>query len=106
MFDYFLSSKNIFEENLNEIFYSDDYVNKITNEKFEFSKEYLGHKILWFSNLCVKGKLYPNLNNMSQNSFIKIMLQLFLWLISTEVLQTFILFDSYSYFKVLEQFFL
>ena len=110
MFDNFCKCSNIFdykkEENKNELFYSDSYITKIKNEQFEKSKEYLGHKILWFCNLCVKGQKYPNYNNMNENTYKKIVLQLFLWLISVDVLENFILFDSYSYFKVLEQFFL
>ena len=109
MYEHFISNSNIFDYDLsdnNELFYSDSYIAKIKNDKFENSKEYLGHKILWFCNLCVKGKKYPNFNIINENIYKKIVLQLFFWLISSDVLENFISFDSFSYFKVLEQFFL
>lgn len=110
MFEEFLKASNIVDiKNRKEFtgnFYSNYTIKKVSHEKFENSKEYLGHKLLWYINLCLDEKKWPDteatINDHKLNIFI---VEAFLWLISDKVLISLVTFDSYTYFYVLTKFF-
>ena len=87
-------------------FYSIDLVNQISNEKFEFSKEFLGHKIFWFCYLLINKKTFPNKTKISDEIFNKNVPLLLKKLLNFEIMNEFINFDSFFYFDLLANFFI
>ena len=85
-------------------FYTNDLVNQISDEKFELSKEFLGHKLIWFCYLLINKKTFPNNTNISNESFKKNIPLLFKKLLNFEVIIKFISFDSFFYFDLLANF--
>ena len=92
--------KNLFIDIINDI------NNKISNkyEKFEKTKEYLGYKIFWYINLCIKGQKYPNFNELIEESIYYDLIIVFFIFFSNAI--SLRMFDSYTYFLILETFFL
>ena len=84
-------------------------------EYMEGTKEYIGHKLLWYINLCLKGKKFCLNDNNDSKFFIfdiksenyKIFICLiYLFLLDKENFFIFIKFDSYSFFNILIRFFI
>ena len=82
-----------------------DFDNKIKNkyETFESMREYLGYKIFWYINICIKGQKYPTFNELiDEKTFSDIIIVFFIFYSNEINLR---LFDSYTYFLILEKFF-
>ena len=82
-----------------------DVDNKMKNkyEKFENTKEYLGYKIFWYINICIKGQKYPNFNELiDEKTYNDIIIVFFIFYSNALNLR---IFDSFTYFLVLENFF-
>ena len=82
-----------------------DSENKIENkyETFENTKEYLGYKIFWYINICIKGQKYPNFNELiDENTYCDIIIVFFIFYSNAMNLR---IFDSHTYFLILENFF-
>ena len=82
-----------------------DSNNKIENkyETFENTKEYLGYKIFWYINICIKGQKYPSFNELiDENTYYDIIIVFFIFYTNALNLR---IFDSYTYFLILENFF-
>ena len=93
------NEENIFMKIINDI------NNKVPNkyEIFEKTKEYLGYKIFWYINICIKGQKYPNFNELiEEKTYFDIIIVFFIFYSNALNLR---LFDSYTYFLVLENFF-
>ena len=127
--DYFLPITKMFEcfnklESNNEIFkeenehkyisYYDLYVvNGISGiNKMELTKEYIGHKLMWYINMCLSGnKLGPSIAEDSlifdneSNEYIKLIAYIYFWILQEDVFLTLLKFDSYSFFILLQKFF-
>ena len=110
------TNKGIYkEENEHKyISYYDLYVLDGINgtNKMEQTKEYIGHKLMWYINMCLSGnKLGPSIavdssifDNKS-NEYIKLIAYIYFWILHEDVFLTLLKFDSYSLFILLEQFF-
>ena len=82
-----------------------DSDNKIKNkyEIFEAMREYLGYKIFWYINICIKGQKYPSFNELiDEKTFSDIIIVFFIFYSNATNLR---MFDSYTYFLILEKFF-
>ena len=86
-------------------FYSEGLFKAFPHEQFEKSKEYLGHKLLWYIKLCLEKRTFPDNNPIKDIIYKELVVDIFLWLISNKVLTALIAFDSYTYFYILEMFF-
>ena len=121
MFEFYLKeNENEFNEN-NEL--GDDYryfnYCEIYGEngfeginQLEKSKEYVGHKLLWFIEQSLKGnKLASSSNlelskfNMSSENYKYFISLIFYWILQKKIFITFLKFDSYSLFYILNLFF-
>jgi hypothetical protein len=120
MFEFYLKeNENEFNEN-NEL--GDDYryfnYCEIYGEngfegvnQLEKSKEYVGHKLLWFIEQSLKGnKLASSSNlellkfNMSSEHYKYFISLIFYWILQKKIFITFLKFDSYSLFYILNLF--
>ena len=96
-------------------FYRDNYSDLIRSLKtghFDLqknlfiSKDFIGHLILSFIQLTLKGFLFPNIGKIPKDSYNKIIPELFLFLTKKNVAMELISFDSFSYFETLTLFIL
>jgi len=70
----------------------------LTNE-VENSKQFIGHKMLWFIHLSLKGKKFPN-GLIPEEKFERLVIQILLWLVEKDVFIELIGFASLSLFKI------
>ena len=99
-------NKNNTNEEITFMDLINDIDNKISNkfEKLEKTTEYLGYKIFWYINICIKGQKYPNFNELiDEHEYSDIMIVFFIFYSNANTLRQF---DSYTYFLILEKFFL
>ena len=80
--------------------------------EMERCKEYIGHKLLWYIEQCLKGNKYASgidvdllKFQMSSDSYKKFVATMFLWILQEKIFLTLLQFDSYSFFAVLNLFF-
>ena len=77
-------------------------INVIPKEELIKSKQYLGHKLFWYINLCIEGNKFPKNEEKIKEDTRKILVKkIFLWMIKNEVMEQLILFDSFSYFLIM-----
>ena len=70
------------------------------------SKQYSGHKILWYLKLCLTGRKFPNNEEkMKPELFDKLIPDITYWLITEKVMKVFIDFDPKDYFNILKNIF-
>ena len=101
MYQYFISSKEI----PNFINYNEALKNTAFSEVVT-SKQYYGHKILWYIKLCLTGRKFPNNEEkIEQNIFNKLIPNITYWLISEKILNSFLSFDCRDYFGILQNIF-
>ena len=109
--DYFAPIKAMFHyfERANELSnfttYSEvlefEMLNKVLN-----SKQYTGHKILWYLKLCLTGRKFPNNDEkMKPELYNKLIPDITYWLITEKVMKVFIDFDPKDYFNILKNIF-
>ena len=102
MFEYFNKSNELsdfkdYHEALKE--YS---MNELLN-----SKQYFGHKILWYIRLCLTGRKFPNSEEkMKPELYNKLIPNITYWLITEKVMKAFLDFDPKHYFSILKNIFL
>jgi hypothetical protein len=110
------SEKEKNEENEENKFfnYCDKYGEKGIKgiNEMERCKEYIGHKLLWYIEQCLKGNKYASgidvdllKFQMSSDSYKKFVATMFLWILQEKIFLTLLQFDSYSFFAVLNLFF-
>lgn len=87
------------------ISYSHSYQN-CSLSIFESSKQYIGHKLLWYFDICIKGFNYPNNEPISDENYQMLIPIIFYWIITSEIIIALIDFDSYSFFQVLTHLFM
>ena len=84
----------------------EEYKKNIINKKIEhideilISRQYLGQKLLWLINLCLKGKKYPSHEFISKNIYSNLIQSIFLWLTNDEIITNLLNFDSYTFFII------
>ena len=76
-------------------------INSISKEELIKSKQYLGHKLFWYINLCIEGYTFPKNEKMSEEERNIIIKKIFLWIIKDKIMEELIKFDSYSYFLII-----
>ena len=107
MFDYF-SSKTYLDKMLikekedNSINYTNAINNNsLTLKEVQNSKEYNGHRIMWYIKWCLTGKKFPNnLIKMKDNLFEELIIQIAYWLLNKKVIDELLSFDPKNYFII------
>jgi hypothetical protein len=107
--DYFYPIKKIFEifEKSKEIKHFVSYsesLKKTSLADLENSKQYIGHKLLWYIHLCLYGKKIPT-NNIPETKFKPLVIKIVLWILSESVLGKLLEFDSNSFFIIMYKIF-
>ena len=106
MFDYFNAkqdwNKQLINEEDNLINYSNAITNNlITLKKVQNSKEYNGHRILWYIKWCLTGKKFPdNSIKMQENLFNELVPKIAYWLLDEKVIEELLKFDPKNYFII------
>ena len=98
LFDIFLKSKEISKDKF--ISYQ-NAINTLSKEELEQSKQYLGHKLFWYINLCIDGVRFPKNDPIPEDKRDPLIQRIFLWLLKNNVMNELIAFDSFSYFLIL-----
>ena len=111
-------SKKEEEENDNKEFKYFNYC-EIYGEKgikgineMERCKEYVGHKLLWYIEQCLKGNKYASgidvdllKFQMNSENYKKFVATIYFWILQEKIFLTLLKFDSYSFFSILYLFF-
>ena len=100
LFEVFCQSKEIPKDKF--ISYQ-NVVNTLPKEEYEQSKQYLGHKLFWYINLCIEGIRFPKNENVPEEIRTPLVQKIFLWLLKNKVMDELINFDSFSYFLLLKK---
>ena len=110
--DYFHPIKKMFDclEKAKEIKPYVSYSECLKNysiAELETSKQYIGHKLIWYINLCLQGKKIPSskIANIPETKFKKLVIKIIFWILSEDILTKLLLFDSSSIFLILTKIF-
>ena len=68
-------------------------------------KQYYGHRIFWYCNLCLDKYTFPERYPMDDDVYAMLVPKIFLFLSSDEICKTLVEFDSFTYFTVYSRFF-
>ena len=91
---------------LNENFFNDsNNFEFLYKEKEKYLNYFYLFKILWYIDWLLKGKKFPNKNDIQKNIFEILIPKIFLFLISKKILKKFVFFNSKIYFEILTKFF-
>ena len=70
------------------------------------SKEYKGHKLLWYIKKCFIRRKYPLfIDNMEEKQYSKFIIDLIFWLMKESIVKDLMSFDSDNYFEILNKIF-
>ena len=101
MFQYFISAKDLFNFTTYNEALEIETINTVLN-----SRQYFGHKILWYLRLCLTGRKFPNNEEkMKPELYKKLIPDITYWLITEKVMNVFIDFDPKDYFNILKNIF-
>ena len=111
--DYFYCVEKIyylFVNNTNNIFIdynknNNNIINIDNNNNLDNSKQYLGHKLFWYLNLCLDGINYPFGNKIEKKKHSDVVLKIFYWIFQNNNIKTLINFDYISLFNIFLKFF-
>ena len=84
----------------------EECLEKIPIFELENSKQYIGHKLLWYINLCIEGKKFITEQLIEKEKYDYIIQRIFLWVLKKEILDELLKFDSLSFFEILTQLFI
>src|SRR5690606_30824627 len=70
----------------------------------ENSKQYVGHKLFWYINICLYAKKIPN-NNIPDSKYKPLVIKIVLWLLSDNVIGKLLNFDANSFFIIMYKIF-
>ena len=106
MFNYYQRAKSfstfLSEEEANEIDYGTTLNNNkeyLNLNKILESKEYNGHRILWYIRWILTGKKFPyEEKNIEKNIFVELVPKITYWLLNDKVIEEFLRFDPKNYF--------
>ena len=102
MFDKYLHSVSI----ANFEGYYKEYERKKSLSEIRKSKQYIGHKLLWYVKWCLRGKKFPNdTKQMNKDKYKNVIARITYWIIEPNVFNEFIKFDVMNYFDILNQLF-
>ena len=111
MFEFFNSkaiyNKTVFDVENNAINYSKALnQNLLTEKDVRESKEYIGHKILWYIRLCLTKKKFPdNTIKIEKEQYEKLVPRIAYWLLSPKVIDELLSFDSKNYIMIFKNIF-
>ena len=111
MFEFFYSKEKYNNALINKENNMIDYSNALNNElitekEVRESKEYNGHKIIYFIKWCLIGKKFPdNYTKMEQNLFENLVPKITYWLLNPKIIEAFLLFDPKNYFIIYKNIF-
>ena len=78
----------------------------VTIEEVLSSKQYIGHKILWYLKLCLSERKFPNIEEkMDEKLFKELIPKIVIWMLSEKNLYEFCKFDPENYFMILKNIF-
>ena len=102
IYDVFLSANEI------DFVSYDECINKETvpAETLQDSKQYIGHKLMWYINMCLDGERYPSKEKINSSTYEQLVVKIYLWILGDEVLTNLLNFDSFSLFNLISRFFL
>ena len=110
--NYFYPIKRIYEIYSKAIYLDDktfisyqDYLNNNSIEELEKSKQYIGHQLLWYINLCIDGKKFLTDDIILDNNYKDLIKKIFLWLLNDKILTDLMNFDSFSLFIIFQRLF-
>ena len=102
MFDKYLHSVSLsnFEG------YYKEYEKSKSLSEIRRSKQYIGHKLLWYVKWCLRGKKFPNdTKQMNKDKYKNVIARITYWIIEPNVFNEFIKFDEMNYFDILNKLF-
>ncbi len=71
------------------------------------SKQYIGHKLLWYIKLCISGRKFPNLEiKIEEEKFNELIPEIIFWMINEDNLRELCIFDPKDFFLILKNIFL
>ena len=121
MFEYFKKNNNSKyeikeeskEDNDNKFYsYYDLYITKGLEgiNQMEKTKEYIGHKLLWYIDMCIRGNKFSSDIDLirfrvDSKEYIKFIAYIYFWILHEDVFLTLLKFDSYTLFSILNYFF-
>ena len=94
--------------------YYDLYIKKGIKgiNEMEKCKEYIGHKLLWYIQMCLKGNKYASGIEVdllkfqtSSENYKKFIAYIYFWILQEKIFESLLEFDSYSLFSVISLFF-
>ena len=75
---------------------------KMPLAEVKMSKQYIGHKLLWYIKKTLQKKKFPNfMENIDDDSYCKCTSEITYWLLSDEVLKNLLQFDASSFFEMI-----
>ena len=99
-------SRGYYRDNYTNLFKSLKTGNFDLKNNLFITKEYIGHLLLSFIQLTIKGYTFPNMQKIPVNDYDSIIPELFLFLTKKKIAIELISFDSFSYFETLTLFIL
>ena len=104
LFERFLKGIEIVEFNNNNEYNYKELIKskKKSLDEIKTSKQFYGHKLLWFINLCLSGRKYPNFEKIDENEFKNLVININFWLIDKEIMRELVKFDAKNYFILLK----
>ena len=99
-------SRGFYRDNYSDLIRSLKTGNFYLEKNLFLSKEFIGHLLLSFIQLTLKGLLFPNIGKISEKIYDRIIPELFLFLTKRDIAIELISFDSFSYFETLTLFIL
>ena len=77
-------------------------INNLSKEELYKSKQYLGHKLFWYIDLCIEGIKFPKSDEKIPEEIRKALVKkIFLWLLKNKIMDELLIFDSFSYFLIM-----
>jgi len=77
---------------------------KFITAEVEFSKQFIGHKLMWYIYMCIQGKKFPK-NNIPEDKFKPLIIKILSWLLKDDTFKVLMEFDSICFFKILIKYF-
>ena len=80
-------------------------LNNVSISDLEKSRQFIGHKLLWYINLCLDKRKFPSNDIIEDDKYTNIVSSIFLWIMKNDIITELMNFDSFSLFAILTRFF-
>ena len=80
-------------------------LNNVSICDLEKSRQFIGHKLLWYINLCLDKRKFPSNDIIEEEKYTNIVSSIFLWIMKNDIITELMNFDSFSLFAILTRFF-